>query len=162
METLRNTLLALVLCFVSSAVQAQDGEAIVLVSPGRRGDARAELEAVDRQADLATAGYVTSAILHVGGLVMAVAGIAGGSCVSLSIAGPGPGCSSNALTWNLLAGSGIGLSVAGLAGIFISIGVDVGSGRARDAWREHFGLTNLALSVAPSDDGAILTVAGRF
>lgn len=164
METLRATLLALsFLCLVPALAHAQDREDLLeRVDPARRRDARAELDSIDHQSDLATAGYVTSTITHVAGMGMMFGGAIGGFCLNLgSLYGGGSSCPDRT-GWNVLAGVGAGMTVVGLVGIFVSIGVDVGSGRRRNEWRERFGIADLALSVAPSDDGAVVTVAGRF
>lgn len=157
MHTLRTALALLTFLALPLSAEAQSAEAeLELVDPARRGEAELELASIDHQSGLATAGYVTSTIVHVAGMGMMAVGSIAGFCISFTSSCP------DRTGWNVLAGVGAGMAVVGLAGIFVSIGVDVGSGRRRNEWREEFRLEDVALSVAPSDDGAVLLVSGAF
>lgn len=157
MHTLRTALALLTLLALPLSAEAQSTEAeLELVDPARRAEAAAELASIDHQSDLATAGYVTSTIVHVAGVGMMAVGSIAGFCISFTSSCP------DRTGWDVLTGLGAGFAVVGLAGIFVSIGVDVGSGRRRNEWREELGVEDLALSIAPSDDGAVLLVSGAF
>lgn len=113
-----------------------------------------ELASIDAQSTAATVLYVTSVTLHVAGIATIVGtGIAGfcidwggGSCASARDLG-----TNGAIIGSVIAG-------VGLVGLFVAIGLDVGSGRRR---REHQA-GHATLSIAPSDGGATISFAGTF
>jgi hypothetical protein len=118
-------------------------------------DARTrELASIDSEARAATALYVTAVTLHLGGIATMFASAIANFCIPLS--GTCDDAHERALPGEIMGGVFAGL---GLVGLFVAIGLDVGSGRRRHALGTS---GEVALSIAPSTDGASLTLRGSF
>lgn len=122
-------------------------------APADSAEAGYELARIDEQARLATAGYVTSTVLHVAGLGLATVASIAGFCI---------GDCPDRGTWSAVIGIGAALTIGGLIGIFVSVGLDVDSGNRRTAWRERYGVSDVAFSLTPIEDGALGVLVGRF
>lgn len=117
-------------------------------------DAQLELAHVESLASAATAVYVTSVVLHVVGLGVAVGTGLATFCLSFGGSCPDRSGADAAIVSGLI-GSGVGL-----AGIFVGLGFDGASGRGRNRLRrEH---PSFDFSAAPTQGGAALSLLGRF
>lgn len=148
--------IAIVSCVLGSvsAASAQarlhlDSEATLTL--GHDAHAR-ELASIDSQATAATVLYVTSISLHIAGLATIVGTGIAGFCIDWG----GGSCADRreiGVTGAILGGIAAGI---GLAGMFVAIGLDVGSGRRRHA------LEAAHLSFAPATDGGMVALSGTF
>lgn len=117
-----------------------------------------ELASINQQSTLATAGYVTSVIVHIAGLGMLFGGSVASFCLNFS----GSGCGDRSGPFALIAVGGAAAGI-GLIGLFVSIGVDVGSGRRRNAWNAaHGGTASLDVQITPSENGSTFSLIGTF
>lgn len=129
-------------------------------------DLDAELAEIDARAAEARALYLSGSMTHVIGLAAAgVFGLAstapvGDTLCEMSLATER--CHGDDTTSDVLLGLAIAslvVSAAGLATIFGGIGVDIDSGRRRDAWRER---NQARISVAPMRGGALASFGLDF
>ena len=151
--------IAIVSCVLGSvsAASAQarahlDSETTLTLGQGAQSR---ELASIDSQAMAATVLYVTSVSLHVAGIATIVGTGIAGFCIEFG----GGSCADRreiSVTGGIIGGIAAGI---GLVGMFVAIGLDVGSGRRRHALGEAH---SAHLSFAPSTDGGMVALAGSF
>jgi len=119
----------------------------------------AALGAIDDQAHVATALYVTGIVLLVGGVGTAIATSIAGICTNYGVLWGDRPSSCRAEHEMTAVGLGVGSAIAGLGllGIFTAIALDVGSGQRRRALDP-----SIAIGVGPTLGGASLTFSGAF
>lgn len=117
------------------------------------------LASIDQPSTLAAVDYVTSVLVHVAGLGMLLGGFDDALCLNL-LSSP---CGDHGATGLALILAGGASATLGLIGLFVSIGVDVGSGRRRNADNAaHADTASLDVRISPSENGGTFSLVGTF